>query len=413
MRKVVCALALVVLGAGTLSCSSTPSLVVGAIYPVGGSQGEGGLAEARGVRLAAELVNDAGGVAGRRIDVRTLDVPGADGAARAVSRLAGQGIRVILGSYGSTISKPAADEAARRGVVFWETGAVGEMSGAGAGSTVFRVAPTGGTLGRQAISFVTDHVAAMMKTQAARLRYAVAFVDDVYGRAVADGALGEIAKRKLTLAARIPYDPHRYDAKAIVQSIAAARTDVLFVSAYLQDGIALRKETVRQHVPLKAAIGTSSSFCMTDFGEALGAQASGLFASDKPDTGLNAAALTPEARAAMRRANALYEKRFGEEMDPPALAGFSAAWALFRHVLPKARSMRPSAVAAAARAVVIPSGGLPNGSGLQFGAAGTPLAGENVLAASVIWEWTRDGKRTVVWPPQFATTAVQLIPLAA
>jgi hypothetical protein len=62
--------------------------------------------------------------------------------------------------------------------------------------------------------------------------------------------------------------------------------------------------------------------------------------------------------------------------------------------------------------VKVPSGGLPNGSGLQFGEKGTPAAGENVLAASVIWEWTRDGRSTVVWPPQFATTPVQLIPLA-
>ncbi len=419
MRKILSALTLVALALSAISCSSASGardgspLVVGALYPVGGAQGRGGPAEARGVQIAAQLVNEAGGVNRRPIRVRTLDVPGSDAAKPAVARLAKEGVQIILGSYGSTISKPAADEAARRGLLFWETGAVGEMSGAGAGSHVFRVSPTGGTLGRQAVAFIADRIAHMMKVRASTLRFSVAFVDDVYGRSVADGALAEIAARKLPLAANIGYDAHDYDAADVVRRVAAARTDVLFVSAYLEDGVAIRRETVRQHVPLKAAIGTSSSFCMKEFGAALGPQSIGLFASDKPDTGLNVDALAPDARDAMRRANAIYLQRYGEDMGPAALAGFSAAWGLFRYVLPRAKSDAPRDVAAAARAVKVPAGGLPNGSGLQFGAAGTPDAGENVLAASVIWEWTRDGKRTVVWPPQFATTPVQLIPLAA
>ena len=60
--------------------------------------------------------------------------------------------------------------------------------------------------------------------------------------------------------------------------------------------------------------------------------------------------------------------RFGGEMSAPALAGFSNAWVLFRSVLPRATSLTPIGVGAAARAVRIVPGGLPNGSGVQFGA---------------------------------------------
>jgi hypothetical protein len=93
-------------------------------------------------------------------------------------------------------------------------------------------------------------------------------------------------------------------------------------------------------------------------------------------------------------------------MSAAALAGFSGAWALFRHVLPAADSQDPAAVAAAARRIRIPAGGLPNGSGLAFAPPGGADAGANLRAASVIWEWTKVNQREVTWPPQFATAAI-------
>ena len=107
----------------------------------------------------------------------------------------------------------------------------------------------------------------------------------------------------------------------------------------------------------------------------------------------------PEADAAYRKAN-------GHSMSAAALAGFSGAWALFRHVLPEASSLAPTDVAAAARRARVPAGGLPNGSGLQFAPPGGVDAGANLRAASVIWEWTKVNQREVTWPPQFATAPI-------
>jgi branched-chain amino acid transport system substrate-binding protein len=193
----------------------------------------------------------------------------------------------------------------------------------------------------------------------------------------------------------------------VVARIGATRPDVLFVVAYLEDGVALRREQVRQHLPLLASIGTSSSYCMPAFGAMLGRDAVGLFASDKPDThGINPTGLAPDARALLERADAAYRKTNGHSMSAAALAGFSGAWALFRYVLPAATSLTPADVAAAARRTRVPLGSLPNGSGVQFGPPGGVDAGANVRAASVIWEWTRLNQREVTWPPQFATAPI-------
>src|SRR5262249_27182313 len=149
------------------------------------------------------------------------------------------------------------------------------------------------------------------------------------------GAADEVKAAGLTLAGAFPYDLATFDPAALVRSIAAVKPDVLFVSAYLDDGIKLRRQTVTQNLPLRASIGTSSSYCMPAFAAALGPAAVGLFASDKPDgSQVRADALTADAAKELAWARGQFMKRYREEMSPAALSGFANTWALLGHVLP-------------------------------------------------------------------------------
>jgi branched-chain amino acid transport system substrate-binding protein len=393
--------------AAPASCSRGPDPVrIGAIYPVGGAQGPGGLEEFRGFQLAADLANREGGVHGRPIRVELRGADAAEAAPAAVRSLVSEGVEIIAGSYGSTVSVTAADTATDLGAVFWETGAVG-MIGEGAASSdlTFRFAPTGASLGRAAVAFVRDQLGPRMERKPKR--YSVAYVDDVYGQSVAAGAIGEIESSHQALAGSFPYQPTGTDFDALVDLIEMAGTDVLVVVAYLEDGAELRRAVLRAGLPLAATIGTSSSYCHPQFGEMLGPDAVGVFASDKPDADVvEPSALAPEAATLLVRARNEYVRRHGEPMSAAALSGFSGGWALFRHVLPYSKGLLPSEVAAAARRMHLPLGSLPNGSGLLFGPPGTPGAGDNALAASVIWEWVRPYTRAIVWPPAFATSDI-------
>jgi branched-chain amino acid transport system substrate-binding protein len=411
----VLALAVAVAAALLAGCSRTAEPIrVGAVYPLSGAQGPGGLEEFHGVQLAADLVDAGGGVDGRQIEMVPIDAAGSDGAAAAVQDLHARGIGLVTGSYGSTISSPAADQADKLGMLFWETGAVGEMLGSGAGRRVFRVAPSGVVLGAAAIDFIANQLAPAMHRDPATLRFAVANVDDLYGASVATGATDEIRRLGLPFAGQVPYALRGFDPAVVVHRLAALRPDVVFVSAYIDDGVAIRREMVRQHLKLVANIGSSSSYCMQEFGDRLGADAVGVFASDKPDAeSLDPSGLSAPARALLQHANAEYRDRYGKDMSAAALAGFAAGWALFHDVLPNASSVTPDGVASAALRANLPPGSLPNGSGLRFGAAGSATAGSNVQAASVIWEWTSLDWRAVVWPPRFATEPLRLIPIAS
>src|SRR5215470_13112937 len=127
------------LAVGTAQSVGARPIAIGAVYPTEGGQGSGGLEEFRGLGLAAEYTNDRGGVAGRPVRLQLADAESWDAAPDAVERLARAGIAVVVGSYGSTISRPAAAAASRLGLLFWETGAVGEWSAeAASGTRVFR-----------------------------------------------------------------------------------------------------------------------------------------------------------------------------------------------------------------------------------------------------------------------------------
>ena len=146
-------------GGGDATIDDT-TIEVGAVYPLSGSQGQGGIDEHRGALLAAQLVNADGGIDGRPIEIVSTDVAAAEAAPGAVADLAAGGIDVVLGSYGSTISAPASETAAAHDMLFWETGAVGMLSARSEqGVRTFRMPPTGAVLGSNAIAFVDGPLA--------------------------------------------------------------------------------------------------------------------------------------------------------------------------------------------------------------------------------------------------------------
>jgi len=172
-RKVLIAGVALVLVAAALVfwVARRPSVTIGAVYPTGGGQGPGGVEEYRGLTLAAALQNRDGGVQGHTIDVHLKAADSADAAPGAVQALDAEGAKVIAGSYGSTISFPAAQAAYNRGLDFWETGAVGDLGMLATdvpppylGSSVFRFPPAGTVLGSSAVDFVSNQLRSSLPT---------------------------------------------------------------------------------------------------------------------------------------------------------------------------------------------------------------------------------------------------------
>ncbi|MHB8571752.1 MAG: ABC transporter substrate-binding protein [Candidatus Dormibacteria bacterium] len=405
------AVVMVLLPGWPVAGSGPQSLQVGAIYPLSGNQGENGQQELAGVRAAMELVNQQGGVHGRPVSLVVRDAPYADLAPAAVSGLLAQGLSVFIGSYGSTISLPVSQRLSDAGKTFLETGAVAEeVTGRGLPG-VLRTVATGSSLGRNAARFANSFILPHLGLLPQNTRTVVLYEGDVYGRSVGDGALEEATSAHFNIVDTIAYDASSADFDELAARVDADHPDLILTASYLEDAVAFRKAALARHLRVKAIVGTSSAYCLEDFGGALGRDAVGLYASDKPSQDINENALLPVARDLLHRAIARYQADTGQPMSAAAVAGFVGGWVLFHEILPRSASLGRDDVMRAAWSLDLPEGSEINGAGVRFAQQGALDQGQNRRAVSVIWEWLAPGKLLVVSPPAYAQAQPQLMPV--
>jgi branched-chain amino acid transport system substrate-binding protein len=443
-------LAIVLCGCGAGSPNAGP-IRIGAVFPISGNAASLAGPELTGVRIAVDHVNADGGIAGRKIELVVRDVQSREEAAEAMGKLHDQGVRLVIGAYSSDLSIAASQAAEKAGLLYWEAGAVADrLTGRGL-PHVFRVGASGSNLGANSSAFAATELASRLGKPVSQLRVGIAVADDEYARSVADAAEATARERGMPVVVRRSYNLALPDWPSVMADLAAARPDVLILASHIPDGIAFRQAMLAAGLKVGALIGSTMAECDPDFAGELGPDAIGVFASDRPTAGFQSSALGPEAAAAYARFAAAWasgakggssegdgltsgDEEYGRgygadaeytihgpaedasaEESEEALAGYSAAWALFRHVLPTAAAsggaLDADAVAAAARALDLPDGTLPNGAGVRFSTDPARL-GQNERAAAVIWQWQAVKTYTFVWPPTYATGSVQFVPLS-
>jgi branched-chain amino acid transport system substrate-binding protein len=418
---------------------STP-IRIGAVFPITSNAKALAVPELTGVQIAVDQVNADGGIDGRQV---VLDVRDLESRADADSIMAGfahDGIQLVIGAYSSDLSVAASAAADKAGLLYWESGAVADqLTGRGL-PMVFRVGASGTNLGSNSAAFVATELARRLGKAAAKVRVAIVNANDAYATSVADAAASTAATDGLDVVTRTTYNLSLPDWSSVMTELAAARPDAIILASHIPDGVAFRKAMLKAGIRTGALIGSTMAECDPDFAGDLGEDAIGIFASDRPTAGFRPEALSAEANAAYDRFAAAWAKAAAAatgfrassgasdeeypisgpaesptaEASEEALAGYSAAWALLRQVVPAAArtapQLDPESVAAAARALDLPTGSLPNGAGLRFSTDAATL-GQNTRAAAVIWQWQAVRRYEFVWPPSYATGQIAFVPL--
>ena len=401
--------------AGLASCGSGQPAPyrVGAVFPLHGALAASAHEEYLGVDIARELVNQDGGVVGREIQLDVQELDSVEQAAPAVEKLRRDGVDVVVGGYSSELSIPASASASADGLVYWEAGAVADRITQRGLPMVFRVGATGANLGSNSGRFAVDQLAPRLQRAPSAVRVSLVVADDAYAHSVADAAASTVAAAGMPVVSTSLYDPLHPDFAPVLATVAAAHPDILVLASHIPDGIAFRRAMLASGLHVGAFIGSTMAQCMDDFGAALGPDAVGVFASDRPGAGFDPATLRAEGRALYARFAALWQARTGEAPGEEGLSGFSAAWTLFHDVLPRASNtgrLDPQGIAAAAQSIDLPEGSLPNAAGVRF--ATTPeRMGQNLRAAAVIWQWQAVRHSVVVWPSEYATGVPRFVPL--
>ncbi|MFI5225096.1 MAG: ABC transporter substrate-binding protein [Candidatus Limnocylindrales bacterium] len=452
------------LGLVAAACSGAPStsppaavpIRIGAVFPLDGNAATLAGQELRGVRIAADLVNADGGVHGRPIVLDVQDLESRDDAPAVMATLRRDGVEAVIGAYSSDLSIAASQAASEAGLVYWEAGAVADqLTGQGL-PLVFRVGASGTNLGSNSARFTADELAPRLGTTPAGVRLAIVNADDAYAGSVAAAAAATAAASGLPVVARVSYDLSLPDWPRVMATLAASRPDVVILASHIPDGIAFRQAMLAAGLHVRALIGSTMAECDPDFAGELGADAIGIFASDRPTGGFQAGALDTTARTVYDRLATAWSadpagptnppmglggyggygagssgpdgspaadegyQLTGPDLGPPGsgpteegLSGFSAAWVLFHDALPTVKdgAIDADGIAAAARALDLPEGSLPNGAGVRFSTDPATL-GQNERAAAVIWQWQAVRSYQFVWPATYATGSIGFVPLS-
>jgi branched-chain amino acid transport system substrate-binding protein len=399
------------------ACGSAPSeaaqatIKVGAVFPLTGPQAPLARQEYAGVQIARDFVDADGGVDGVPISLVPKDITVASDAAARVSELKQAGVSSVIGAYSSSLSMPISAAAQADGLLYWEAGAVADQLTGRGYPLVFRVGATGSNLGTMSSQFAAQVLAPRLNMTPGQLRMVIVHNVDGYPTSVATAVRKQAQLEGISIVGEVQYDARVPDWPTVLNQVRATSPNILVLASYIDDGVDFRRAMLNNGLHVDALIGSTMAQCVPDFGVMMGADAIGVFASDRPPgSGFNPGALNATGRAVYDRFVQAYARKFGSHPTEEALAGFSAAWTLFHYVMPQAQNRKAPALAAAARSLDLPSGTLANGGGVKFATTSDSM-GQNTRAASVIWQWQGIRQSVTVYPPVFSTGTPAFIPL--
>jgi branched-chain amino acid transport system substrate-binding protein len=387
---------------------------IGVLLPVTGPFAKNGIENWEAMQIARDMINERGGVNGRKIEYLLGDATSPNAAISEAERLITKdGIKITTGSFASPLAIAVSQAAERHGVFHWETTGAAEIITRRGFKHTFQVGAPARKYSQAAVDFTIDDLAKRLNKPVGELRIALLWENRAFGKSVGDGVRAYATKKNIKLVYDEGYDQFATDMTPIVQKLKDVKPDVLIAISFPNDAILFQRKAKELDFNVGAFIGVSAGYSSPDLRNSIGDAVVGLFVSDFPPK-VNANVLKPEVRKVADE----FTKRYEDKMKRPpaghASAGFSAIWALFTEVLPKAKTYEPGELREIALKLDLPEGSLVNGSGIKFTNFDWPDepkdAGQNLRAAIGVWQWTKDGNEQV-YPPALATAQPSMVPL--
>jgi branched-chain amino acid transport system substrate-binding protein len=419
MRYVTAAIAVLALAAlafGIGAVDGQPALggeyKVGVLEPLTGNLAFEGKRHLEGYEMMRDLINERfGGVMGKKLVLVSGDAVDPTAAASEATRLiTREGVKILTGTYSSTLCGAASEAAARHNVIYWETSCVDPRFTRRGLKNVFRTEIDGTGFGWYNIEFIAKHLAHRFGKKPNELRVAFLSEDSSYGQGVTEAARqrakGEFGMQEV--AAEYYAWTTTNDFTPIVLKLKALNPDVVHHIARGQDAVLFWRASREQKFEFKALVHAGATgYGGPDFGKALGSEGNGPFVLLEPAAGFTVEKLRPEGQRIERAFRDHVKQKTG--LASPAGGHQLAAGGLWllKLVLDAAKTDDLDKFRAAVMAMDLPVGSALNGWGVKFADNGQN-ANDRVQHYMLQWQ---DGQQVTVWPEEFTTNRAKWIPL--
>lgn len=377
---------------------------IGVIQPRSGALAVSGEDSYWGSQIAFDLINEAGGINGKMIEVISADVPDQTAAQNEVNRLIqNEGVKVITGIYGSAMAEVAGNVSNRNDVLYWESISVTDRLTSKGYEGVFRIQIDGSGFGWQAAD-IAAHFSKELDMNVEDMKVAIICVNNDFGQSVANGVEAFAEATGMQIVLNELYSSTSTDTSPLVLQMKDANPDVVIATSYINDGIDLTKQSKILDFNPKLYIGIGSGYGLPAYAEALGEDANGMIDVDPSQTPVYNS-LDPELAEAVKEFEVRFEKERGYQPPVVGYLTFQAAWVLAKEVIEKAGGVDDyQAMIDAANSIDMLVGSLPTGSGVRF-----DENGQNERAVLVAMQW-QDGVLETIYPESMASAEPIMIP---
>ena len=394
---------------------------IGVMYDYTGPlAGGGSKAAAIGNKIAIDMINEKGGVEGRKIVPIYTDAQSkTDVAINETERLLNeQKVDVVMGVFSSAQCVPMAAKIDAAKKIFWATVCVSSAVFKDRNlQYAFRANIHSDQYGDTSCTFVNENAKKFGK-EPKDLKIAIIYEDGPYGSGIANANEARCKALGMQIVHKEAYAATSSDLSALVTKLRRAQPDVILHTGYNPDITLFLRQAKEAGLKFQALIGHGAGYSQIDkLHETFKDDVNYLLDVDPPPAQL----LEPKTLApGLGDLTAELVKRYqaetgAKEVPPHASMGFNHAWVFFNDVMPRAikkyGGTDPDALRKASLDTDIPVGGTIQGYGVKFFGPGTQMAGQNERAQPVVMQFVK-GETKVVWPAAIKT-ADPVIPLPA
>jgi len=382
----------------SLNCDTSSSAHprIGALFSLTGPNALYGTWGYNGVEVATDVVNDRGGIGGKKIELVKGDAVDPRTAASETTRLITiEKVPVIIGTQSSPRAIAASEVANRYKTFYWETSAEAERLTSRHLDYFFRTFCRSSDKAKPPVDYLKNHVAQVLGKDPQDLRIGIVYEQGDYGTDTANTFADYAKANGLKIVTMLSIDPAALDFSSDIMKLKAAKLDFLFVPMPLEAlGVFYRQA---KELGLSVPGGICGSGTVDGLHKLIKGKDVDYILDVVAPWNINADFLDPKQQKNLEEFRKRYKAKFGEDATYISYLTFSSAMVFYESVLAKAGSLDPEALRKAAADIDIPNGGTTLGYGVKFLPPENPQQGQNERSFAVITQY-QNQKMVTVWP---------------
>src|SRR5580692_8995496 len=171
-----------------MTASAQEPIKIGVLLPLTGPLAKNGIENWEAMQIARDMINERGGVNGRKIEYVQGDATNPNAAISETERLITKdGVKITTGSFASLIAIAVSQAAERHGVFHWETTGAAEIITRRGFKYTFQVGAPARKYGQAAVDFALDDLAKRLQRPVADLKIGLLWENRAFGKSVGDG----------------------------------------------------------------------------------------------------------------------------------------------------------------------------------------------------------------------------------